>query len=68
MSELADRLTQGLRINGDMGYAAPNLDAENRMDEDGDMIMLSAVNRSQFTQTLMLFVRSLPLTPRKQLT
>ncbi|KAG9217645.1 hypothetical protein CCMSSC00406_0003666 [Pleurotus cornucopiae] len=55
VSELADKLTEGLRINGDMGYAAPNLDAENRMDEDGDMIMLSAANRSQFTQTLMLF-------------
>ncbi|KAF9492617.1 Pkinase-domain-containing protein [Pleurotus eryngii] len=55
VSELADKLTEGLRINGDMGYAAPNLDAENRMDEDGDMITLSAANRSQFTQTLMLF-------------
>ncbi|KAF4586107.1 Chk1 protein kinase [Pleurotus pulmonarius] len=55
VSELADKLTQGLRINGDMGYAAPNLDAENRMDEDGDTLMLSAANRSQFTQTLMLF-------------
>ncbi|TFK38828.1 CAMK/CAMKL/CHK1 protein kinase [Crucibulum laeve] len=52
---LADKLTESLRANGDMGLAAPDLtQSDNESDSDGDQIMLSA-HQSQFTQSLMLF-------------
>ncbi|KAI3603780.1 camk camkl chk1 protein kinase [Moniliophthora roreri] len=48
---LADKLTENLRINGDMGYAAPILSGQmHEVDKDGDQVM-----HSQFTQSLMLF-------------
>ena len=55
--ELAERLSQSLRDNGDLDLAAPNLN-DSAMDQDEDEIMLSATRQSQFTQSLMLFVCS----------
>ncbi|KIM47281.1 hypothetical protein M413DRAFT_23502 [Hebeloma cylindrosporum] len=52
--ELAERLSQSLRDNGDLDLAAPTLNDSN-MDGDEDQIMLSATHQSQFTQSLMLF-------------
>ncbi|PPQ83836.1 hypothetical protein CVT25_000895 [Psilocybe cyanescens] len=53
-AELAQRLTQPLRDNGDLGLAAPNFDAKMDDGMDVDEVMLSAA-QSQFTQSLMLF-------------
>ncbi|KAK7047155.1 Chk1 protein kinase [Paramarasmius palmivorus] len=48
---LAEKLTENLRMNGDMGYAAPVISGEpHEVDMDGDQVM-----HSQFTQSLMLF-------------
>ncbi|KZP04235.1 Pkinase-domain-containing protein [Athelia psychrophila] len=54
---LADKLTESLRASGDLGYAAPAEAGNTEMntDDDGDDIMLSATNQSQFTQSLLLF-------------
>ncbi|TFK64215.1 Pkinase-domain-containing protein [Pluteus cervinus] len=53
---LAEKLTQSLRANGDLGLAAPNFSEPNGgMDEDGDQAMGGNTHKSQFTQTLMLF-------------
>ncbi|PPQ70460.1 hypothetical protein CVT26_013906 [Gymnopilus dilepis] len=51
--ELAQRLAQSLRDNGDLDLANPNLGAP--MDVDEDEMMLSTPHQSQFTQSLMLF-------------
>jgi len=53
--DLANKLTQPLRDNGDLQLAAPNLNSSSQIDEDEDEIMLSATHQSQFTQSLMLF-------------
>ncbi|KAF9030295.1 Pkinase-domain-containing protein [Hymenopellis radicata] len=50
---LADKLTEGLRANGDLELASP--DFGQAMDTDGDQMMFSAGHSSQFTQSLMLF-------------
>ncbi|KAK1223365.1 Chk1 protein kinase [Marasmius sp. AFHP31] len=48
---LAQKLTENLRMNGDMGYVAPKLpDDTHPVDDDGDSYM-----QSQFTQNLNLF-------------
>lgn len=54
---LADKLTESLRINGDLGLAAPNFSGSNDVEEDadGDQIILTGTYNSQFTQQLMLF-------------
>ncbi|KAI0643986.1 CAMK/CAMKL/CHK1 protein kinase [Trametes meyenii] len=55
-SAIAQSLTAGLRANGDLGVADPQIaDADDAMDtdDDGDTIMHPA--KSQFTQSLMLF-------------
>ncbi|KAK0438423.1 kinase-like domain-containing protein [Armillaria borealis] len=53
---LADKLTETLRKNGDLGLAAPNFaQPEEEVDADGDQMMFSAGHSSQFTQSLMLF-------------
>ncbi|KAH9487412.1 Serine/threonine-protein kinase CHK1 [Psilocybe cubensis] len=51
-AELAMRLTQNLRENGDLGLAAPNFTgkSDDAMDVDGP-----SAHKSQFTQSLMLF-------------
>ncbi|KAL0953478.1 hypothetical protein HGRIS_004708 [Hohenbuehelia grisea] len=51
--ELAEMLTQSLRMNGDMGYAAPDLASGHGVNADEDEPMPTA--GSQFTQSLMLF-------------
>lgn len=51
---LADKLTESLRDNGDLGLAAPDF-GRRESDEDEDEIMLSATHQSQFTQSLLLF-------------
>ncbi|KAI0828490.1 CAMK/CAMKL/CHK1 protein kinase [Trametes gibbosa] len=54
---IAQSLTAGLRANGDLSIAEPQIgggsDDSMNTDEDGDYIMHNA--RSQFTQSLMLF-------------
>ncbi|KAJ8507943.1 hypothetical protein ONZ45_g9744 [Pleurotus djamor] len=62
VAALADKLTEALRLNGDLGFAAPDLDAktasreeDHSMDDDGDTIMQNDSCKSQFTQSLMLF-------------
>ncbi|KAH9846911.1 CAMK/CAMKL/CHK1 protein kinase [Lenzites betulinus] len=54
---IAQSLTAGLRANGDMGIAEPQIGGDNDdsmdTDQDGDYVMHNA--RSQFTQSLMLF-------------
>lgn len=54
---IAQSLTARLRANGDLGIADPQMGGGDAMDtdEDGDCIMRS--QRSQFTQSLMFFVR-----------
>jgi len=54
---LADKLTEPLRMTGDLGYAMPAAlnDVDMAVDADGDEIMLSATHQSQFTQSLLLF-------------
>ena len=70
---LADRLTESLRKSGDLAIAEPDLSYAYVLvlvldinylslfrplsDADGDQIMLTAANRTQFTQSLLLFVR-----------
>ncbi|KAG7086230.1 hypothetical protein E1B28_002201 [Marasmius oreades] len=49
-AELAERLTESLRINGDMGYVSAVSGELYEVDNDGDSAM-----HSQFTQSLMLF-------------
>ncbi|KAE9394336.1 CAMK/CAMKL/CHK1 protein kinase [Gymnopus androsaceus JB14] len=54
-SVLADKLTESLRLNGDMNYV---MAADQNMDVDGDTEMASATGpgqNSQFTQSLLLF-------------
>ncbi|KIM75310.1 hypothetical protein PILCRDRAFT_827411 [Piloderma croceum F 1598] len=57
---LADKLTESLRMTGDLGYATPAAldNGEMEMDQDGDEIMLSATHQSQFTQSLLLFTQT----------
>ncbi|RDB27406.1 Serine/threonine-protein kinase CHK1 [Hypsizygus marmoreus] len=57
VTTLADKLTESLRMNGDLGLAAPKFPDANTedVDEDGDQMMASASHSSQFTQSLMLF-------------
>lgn len=50
---LANRLTQGLRDNGDLGYAEGPTDGDVDMEDSSQM----GGHASQFTQSLMLFVR-----------
>ncbi|KAI0635345.1 CAMK/CAMKL/CHK1 protein kinase [Trametes polyzona] len=51
---IAQSLTAGLRANGDLGIAEPQIGADAMdTDEDGDYVMRT--QRSQFTQSLMLF-------------
>ncbi|KAG6865213.1 hypothetical protein C0991_004414 [Blastosporella zonata] len=52
---LAEQLGQPLRDNGDFDLAAPDLTGADHVDEDGDEMMASAPQVSQFTQSLMLF-------------
>ncbi|KAL0574619.1 Chk1 protein kinase [Marasmius crinis-equi] len=47
---LAEKLTENLRKNGDMAYAAPALSGVEDVDDDGDSYM-----HTQFTQSLNLF-------------
>lgn len=60
--ELAERLTQNLRTNGDMGVAAPDLDRmhdgdDDDIDDDATLVAPSPQG-SQFTQSLMLFTQT----------
>ncbi|KII86236.1 hypothetical protein PLICRDRAFT_43812 [Plicaturopsis crispa FD-325 SS-3] len=53
---LADKLTESLRANGDLGYAtADTAMSSDTQDSDGDEMMLSGTHQSQFTQSLNLF-------------
>ncbi|KAJ3550876.1 hypothetical protein NM688_g4979 [Phlebia brevispora] len=53
---LADRLTESLRNSGDLEIAEPSLSSVARVeDRDGDQIMFTAANQTQFTQSLLLF-------------
>ncbi|KAF8060725.1 kinase-like domain-containing protein [Lyophyllum atratum] len=51
---LAEQLTEPMRANGDLNLAAPDLTGHVQ-DDDGDDMMASAPQVSQFTQSLMLF-------------
>jgi hypothetical protein len=51
---LANRLTQGLRDNGDLRYAEGPTDGDIDMEDSSQM----GGHASQFTQNLMLFVRA----------
>ncbi|KAI0288298.1 CAMK/CAMKL/CHK1 protein kinase [Russula brevipes] len=66
---LADKLTQSLRDTGDLDLVEIDMQSlshyqsyrESPIPRDDDQIMLSATRGSQFTQSLMLFVRPIPL-------
>ncbi|KAG5650531.1 hypothetical protein H0H81_011920 [Sphagnurus paluster] len=51
---LAEQLTEPMRANGDLNVATPTLGGQVQ-DADGDEMMASAPQQSQFTQSLMLF-------------
>ncbi|KAF4622994.1 hypothetical protein D9613_001342 [Agrocybe pediades] len=57
--EIAERLTQRIRENGELTVAAPALTDEDdpmgEEKEDEDVVMTSSTHKSQFTQSLMLF-------------
>ncbi|THG95423.1 hypothetical protein EW026_g6227 [Hermanssonia centrifuga] len=50
---IADKLTESLRTTGDLDIANANMVFA--VDADGDQIMLTAANNTQFTQSLLLF-------------
>ncbi|PSR97727.1 hypothetical protein PHLCEN_2v4269 [Hermanssonia centrifuga] len=52
---IADKLTESLRTTGDLDIANANMVFASRVDADGDQIMLTAANNTQFTQSLLLF-------------
>ena len=56
LAAIAASLTEGLRASGHMGIAEPEIGEEPMDTDDEDTIMLPA--KTQFTQSLMLFVRS----------
>jgi len=60
--DLADALTQGLRVSGDLGVAnGPSTggdgDVEMSGPEEEERAGVGTYHQSQFTQSLMLFVR-----------
>ncbi|KAI0916514.1 hypothetical protein AcV5_002985 [Taiwanofungus camphoratus] len=57
LSVLAERLTESLRMTGDLAIATPDVtNIAYNVDADGDQIMGDATSHnSQFTQTLLLF-------------
>ncbi|KAI0055713.1 CAMK/CAMKL/CHK1 protein kinase [Artomyces pyxidatus] len=60
-AELAEQLTQALRENGDLALVDPEMapsghtSISSKIDGDGDQIMQSAPQFSQFTQSILLF-------------